>query len=460
MYNTIYKHLMNEIKGVAVPENEIEIINVRPVTQTSYFVDHKCVASHMAIGSLLNDIHEIKGEKRQKFTIDFVHSSLSLISFFMNTINDNPILFPDRHRIWPYYPVMNAYKTKDGRQVYIAGVYPNMRDAYLDLFHSPNNFESLTTAILKWDSLELEEEINKRGLAGCLIRTSEEWLKHPQGRTLSQTPIIDIKNTGHTSPVPFPKGDIPLSGLKVIDFTHLLAGPTCTRTLAEQGADVLHISGPKIEEYFPFVVDTGLGKRNTYLNLGIENSRQALINLIKTADVFVESYTPGKLSKLGFGPEEVRLINPHIIYVSISCFGSRGPWSSYKGFEQIAQAVSGLMVGHSSLENPQLFPAAPCDYMTGHLATIGILEALKRRSQQGGSYRVEVSLVRTAMFIDSFGHREGKDSSGAFPEDFAPYLHVSPSPYGRIKHLKPILQNHVHPDLSLTPLGSSLPIWL
>ncbi len=462
MFIDIYKDLMKYVNRPEAPSGEIDVVNVTPVSATSFHIDDTLAACYMANGTLINDIWELKTGNRQKIKIDYVHSSLSYLSFALLYQNDHPVIFPDRHRVWPNYPIMSTYKTRDNRHIFIDGVYPPLRDGLLDLFNCPNNERALSTAIIQWEAEDLEYQINKRNLCGTIVRTSEEWKNHPQGKVLSKIPPILIEKKENTAPVPFLKEGRPLTGIKVIDFTHLLAAPVSTRSLAEQGAEVLHISGPRVYEFLPFVIDTSFGKTNTFLDLAKEVDRNTLIDLIKDADVFVQGYTPGKFKELGFGPEDIHRINPKAIYVTVSCFGTEGPWATYKGFEQIGQAVSGLMAGHSSLENPQLLPAAVCDYLTGYLCSLGILTALYRRATEGGSYTVEVSLVRSGMLVESYGHREGKEASGKIPDDLEPFFTVSKTAYGDIKHFKPVIQMSETKgdwEIPLTPLGSSLPMW-
>jgi len=462
MYMNIYRDLMKSVNRPEAKDGEISVVDTHPVTQTLFQVDHTAVGCYMANGTLLNDIWELKTGKRQKIKIDQGHAALSLASFMLVSQNGHPVGYPDRHRTWPSYPIMDSYKTRDGRRVYIDGVYPHLRDGLLDLLNCSNNALAFSSAIAQWDAKDLEDQINKRGLCGTIVRTCKEWQEHPQGKVLGKMPPTLIEKKGSTPPVPFQKGKRPLEGIKVIDFTHVLAGPMSTRALAEQGAEVLHLCGSNVPELLPFAMDTGHGKKNAIIDLNDEKDRQILVNLIKEADIFVQGYAPGKFKKFGFGPEEVHRINPKTIYVTVSCFGTTGPWATYKGFEQLAQAATGLMADHSSLENPQLVPAAVCDYVTGYLCSLGMLTALYRRATEGGSYNVEVALARTAMLVDQYGLREDKNVEGKLPDNYEKFFTVSKTSFGDIKHLLPVIdmsETKGRWDIPLSPLESGYPAW-
>ncbi len=188
--------------------------------------------------------------------------------------------------------------------------------------------------------------------------------------------------------------------------------------------------------------------------------------MVKRADVFTQGYRPDKINQLGFGPEALAEIRPGLIYVSISCYGSDGPYSHRAGWEQIAQIMTGIAaegIQTSSEYKPKTLPAAANDYITGYLGAYGTLLALARRAREGGSYHVRVSLCQTAMMI----YRQGKIinlSEGLMlkPAEIDALRIETKSYLGNIRHLGPVL------GLSLTKpywalptpeLGSSKPIW-
>ena len=301
-------------------------------------------------------------------------------------------------------------------------------------------------------------------MCGVVLRTKEEWLNHPQGKLLSEMPPVKITKVSEGPPVAPIKGSHPLSGLRVIDITHVLAGPMSTRALAGQGAEVLHLSGPNIFELFPFFIDTGHGKRNAFIDLNLQQDKDTLKKLIEKADVFVQGYAPKKLAQFGFSPQDVFNMKENIIYTTISAFGTEGPMGTWGGFEQLGQGASGLLLAHSEgLEKPQLVPAAVCDYLTGYLATLGMLTSIHRRATEGGSYHVEVSLTRTAMWLQSLGIRKDHAIPGCFPENINDYLMDTETCFGTIRHLKGVVDyasTPTHFKYPVSALGSSKAKWI
>jgi crotonobetainyl-CoA:carnitine CoA-transferase CaiB-like acyl-CoA transferase len=456
--------LLSNINQEKLLDYPYEGVSAPTVINTKFRADEASLALSLACGLMTSRLWELRTGEKQSIKAHQIDAALTLVSFMLQTQNGYPICYPDTHRQWPNYPIMDSYKTKDDRWIYIDGVYPHLRDGLLDILDCPNNIEALTAAVKKWNAEELENEINKREMCGVILRTAEEWLAHPQGKLLAEMPPVKVTKVADGDPVPLAKGDQPLSGLRVIDITHVLAGPMSTRALAGGGADVLHISGPNVFELFPFFIDTGHGKRNAFLDLNLQKDKDTLKKLLETTDIFVQGYAPGKLSKFGFSPQDVFDIKKNVIYTTLSCYGTEGPMASWGGFEQLGQSASGLLLAHSEgLEKPQLVPAAACDYLTGYLATLGMLSALYRRATEGGSYHVEVSLTRTAMWLQSLGLRKDADVPGRFPENLNDYLVDHETCFGTIRHLKGVVEYSKTPGKFRYPVsawGSSKAEWI
>lgn len=441
-----------------------EVIPAPTITNTKFRTDEASVGVLLACGLLTSRMWEKMTGHKQSIRVDQTQAALTLISFMLQTQNGYPICYPDTHRKWPKYPIMDAYKTKDGRFIYIDGVYPHLRDGLLDILRCHNEADALANAIKQWNSVELEAEINSRQLCGSIVRSAEEWLAHPQGKLLAAMPPVKVTKVADGEPVALPRGSHPLSGMRVIDITHVLAGPMSTRALAGQGAEVLHISGPNVFELFPFFIDTGHGKRNAFLDLNKQQDKDTLKKLVERADVFVQGYAPGKFESFGFSPKDVFGMKDNIIYTTISCYGTEGPMGKWGGFEQLGQAASGLLAAHSEgLEKPELVPAAVCDYLTGYLGTLGMMSALYRRATEGGSYHVEVSLTRTAMWLLSLGLRKDANIPGRMPENLDAYLVDHETCFGNIRHVKPAVEYSATPShfkYPVSALGSSIPKWI
>jgi crotonobetainyl-CoA:carnitine CoA-transferase CaiB-like acyl-CoA transferase len=201
-----------------------------------------------------------------------------------------------------------------------------------------------------------------------------------------------------------------LSGLKVLDCTHVIAGAYCSLILADLGADVVKIEPPAGESTrgiggsgagaafraFDFV---NRNKRAIALDLSTEGGAGVLRKLAQSADVFVENYRPGALDRMGLGYAALAKINPRLIYCSISGFGLDGPYRNRGGFDLIAQAMSGIMsfVGETGSEVPCSTAVPISDLNAGVYGAVGILAALQSRHATGKGQHVESSLLESAM---------------------------------------------------------------
>ena len=232
---------------------------------------------------------------------------------------------------------------------------------------------------------------------------------------------------------------------------------------AEHGADVLMVGADGLPQVPEYVVDTSHGKRSCFLDLKSAEGREVLKTLVSEADVFSQGYRPGILAAHGFGPEELAEVRPGLIYLSISCFGSDGPFSHRAGWEQIGQAVTGIC-HEGSAEGPKRLPAAACDYTTGYLGAYGVLLALARRAREGGSYHVRVSLCQSGMFIYRQGKLDGVPASADVDPEVIQQIRIETTgESGQFRHLGPILElSETSPHwVRPTPaLGADGPVWL
>ena len=175
-----------------------------------------------------------------------------------------------------------------------------------------------------------------------------------------------------------------LEGVRVLDLCIVLAGPTCGRALAEFGADVITIDDPRRPSQPIWTVDVNRGKRSIVLDLKTPEGLEVFWDLVDTADVIVQSHRAGALDRLGIGYEAVKRRRPGIIYTSINAYGFGGPWEERPGWEQLAQATSGMQVRHGGREaQPKLVTYPVNDYGTGLLAAYGVALALLERERTG-----------------------------------------------------------------------------
>ena len=231
----------------------------------------------------------------------------------------------------------------------------------------------------------------------------------------------------------------PLTGLKVVDLSRVLAGPLCAQYLGDLGADVIKIEtckdGDDTRRWPPFRGQDGTvflsanrNKRSIAVDLKSTSGREIAHKLVRNADIVVESFGPGVAQRLGIDYETVRSDNPRLVYCAISGFGRRGPLQSGKGYDVILQAFSGMMSITGEADGPpSRSPFSPVDQATGFHAVTGILAALLNRERTGKGTLVETSLFDSsiaflAYFLQGYwetGTQPAKSGSGH--ESLCPY---------------------------------------
>jgi crotonobetainyl-CoA:carnitine CoA-transferase CaiB-like acyl-CoA transferase len=444
---TAFEEVM-EIRGGQPPgDNEIEIAGADPVFSTRFKIGETCAAVLAGVGVAVSDIWALKTGRRQNVAIDARHAAAALRSTrymqrpgangaFARVVNRDHEAMLKITQPWP---------TKDGRWFLPHFGLPNLCQRVLGVLGCEPNPDSVGKAVAQWEALDLEAAIDEGRACGAMVRSNAEWLDHPHGQVLAAKPIVEIVKIADSDPEPLPEGGgRPLSGIRVLDLTRILAGPIAARTLAEHGADVLMVAAEHLPQIQEHVMDTSHGKRSCYLDLKSADGVARLEGLVRGADVFSQGYRPGILSGLGFGPEDLAKIRPGIVSLSISCFGADGPFSHRAGWEQVAQTVTGICNEggpDAAGPRPALLPAAACDYTTGYLGAYGVLLALARRAREGGSYRVRVSLCQSGMFIYRQGMTGFSDPDMDLSEAELDALRVESAPaQGPLRHLGPVLK--------------------
>jgi crotonobetainyl-CoA:carnitine CoA-transferase CaiB-like acyl-CoA transferase len=384
------------------------------------------------------------------------------------TINGrSPLLLP---RDNPFFELPLFRRTRDGRHVVSLNIYPGLQARALNFLRCSNSTESISNAVLQWRAEELESAAAEAGLVFAMVRTNEEFRNEPQyTEVLSGMPLITLEKIGESNPVPFQRGGkSPLDGIRALGLGHVIAGAAVGRDLAYYGADVLNVWRPNDAEIEAFAWDVQVGMRSTLLD-GSKEDRAKFDSLLKNADVFFANRRPGYLERYGLTAEELSEKRPGLIHAKVVLHGERGPWSNRVGFDEIGAAVSGVFAIEGSPTQPKSPPIIPiCDNVVGWLGTVGVLEALRRRSIEGGSYRVVVSLTRTVLWLLSMGlfdkayARETADSTDEH-KYVAPDLFSAETPLGTYQGMTDQIVLSRTPGAFrtvLVPRGSSKPEWL
>ena len=435
-----------------------------PILPTSFKIGETSAACLGAIGLAVSDLWELRGGKKQAIGVDARRAVASLRSGHYLKMEKAEVSH-ERN------PVMGMYPAKDGHFSYIHANFPNHRAAALKVLGVPEDKQAVREAVAKWNALELEEAIIAAKGAGGMVRTHEEWARHPQSAAIAALPLMEIVRIGDSPPEAMPPGNRPLSGIRVLDLTRVLAGPTCARTLAEHGADVLKITGAHLPNLGYQEFDTGHGKLSAQLDLRQQRDVDILRGLVREADVFSQGYRPGTLGGRGLAPEELAEIRPGLVYVSLCAFSHAGPWASRRGFDTVVQTVSGITSRQAEIvpgktPGPQFYPVSAIDYCTGYLMAFGAMVALARRAREGGSWLVRISLAQVGKWIVDLGEvpaAAARDAPAEFtPDELERWSMVSDTPSGPLRHLKPVVQMSETPTYwarPSVPLGYHQPVW-
>jgi len=225
----------------------------------------------------------------------------------------------------------------------------------------------------------------------------------------------------------------PLKGVKVIDFSHAWAGPTCTMLLGDAGADTIKVE-PTTGDFYRTAMDGAVfinvnrNKRSIALDLKTNEGRRIALKLLERADVLVENFVPGVMDRLGLGYQTISKMNPRMIYCSISGFGQEGPYHKRPSFDPVAQAMSGIMLATGEPDRPPVRILPPMiDYSAGIHAAYGIVIALLNREQTGKGERIDISLmdigiVQMGAFVTHYTMTgELPERMGSAHKAWAPY---------------------------------------
>src|SRR5262249_25389758 len=187
-------------------------------------------------------------------------------------------------------------------------------DGLLQLLGCSHDKTAVQRALERWPAEALETAAAKVGLVVTACRSFAEWDAHAQGRAVASLPLFNIDKIGEAPVLEFAAGQRPLSGIKVLELTHVIAGPVSGRVLACHGADVLLVTAAHRPSMLPLVIDTGRGKLSAQLDLRQPDGRERLAELAREADVFIQGYRPDPGAGHGFSPAEVGRLRPGTVH--------------------------------------------------------------------------------------------------------------------------------------------------
>ena len=406
-----------------------------PAVRTRYRVGTAGAAALGALGLAAAYLWQQRGGRAQRVAVDLRAAAASLRSARYLRIDGQPA------PVWD--PLSGFYPVRDG-WISIHCNFANHRAAALGVLGTGEDRAAAEAASRGWDGVTLEDAIHAAGGCAGFARSEADWTRHPHAQAVAEQPLLAIERIGDAPPEPLPAAARPLGGVRVLDLTRVLAGPTCARSLAEHGADVLKISAAHLPDSGLVELDTGIGKRSARLDLRAPAELERLRALAREADVFSQSYRPGALAARGFSPQALAELRPGIVCVSLGAWGGTGPWRERRGFDSIVQTVSGMALASGEGGKPQLLPVSAIDYVSGYLMAFGAMVALARRAEVGGSWLVRVALARVGKWIVDRGVLPDAEWRGVAedlpPEELAPLLGEMDAPDGRVRFLRPVLQ--------------------
>jgi crotonobetainyl-CoA:carnitine CoA-transferase CaiB-like acyl-CoA transferase len=437
----------------------LRLTGTEPVLPSSFRVGTAAQATIAAATLAAAEYWRRQTGSRQRVTVDMRHAATEFRSESYLRVDDGP-----PPPLWD--KVAGVYRTGDGGWVRIHTNFPRHRQGLLALLGCDYDRDAVSRAIAGWDAEALESAADEAGLLVAMMRSPGEWDGHPQAPAVASLPLLSIERIGDAPPRPPSPGERPLSGVRVLDLTRVIAGPVCGRTLAAHGADVLRVTAPHLPSMAPLVIDAGRGKLSAHIDLREAAGRRTLKELLGEADIFVQGYRPGAIAKMGFSPQAVAAARPGIVYVSLSAYGEAGPWAAKRGFDSLVQTAMGI--NHMEAEatgadGPKALPCQALDHASGYLMAFGAMVALMRRARDGGSWRVGVSLARTGHWLKGLGRIEdGFEIADPAVEDVADLMEESNSGFGRlraVKHAGLLSETPPYWARPSVPLGTHPPRW-
>jgi len=369
----------------------------------------------------------------------------------------------------PFMP-SHMYPTRNGRWIQLLNIYPKAKTRALAFLGCPDNHQAISQVTRKWNAFELEEEANRAGLQATVIRSAEEFLDTEQYSILAEQPLISIEKIGESEPEPFTESpQTPLDGVRALGVSHVIAGAGLGRALAYHGADVLNLWRPLDFELDQVYYSSSVGMRSSTVDFGQPEGIAKLKALVGDADVFFANKRPGFLNSFHLTAEDLAFLRPGIIHVDMSLYGPTGPLSGRTGYDQNAGGVAGVLTREGTFENPTLTEIFVVnDYIMAWLSAMAVASTLKRRAVEGGSYRIQISLVRLSMWLlhigifdKAYAYQVGNTSG-----DHAylpPITFEADTPCGHYLGVTDQVKMSESPGsfrFPVLPRGSSKPVWL
>lgn len=430
-----------------------------PQLPSSFRVAAAAQVSIAASGMAAAEIWKLRSGEDQSVSVDMRHALVECRSERYLRVDDKP-----PPPAWD--AIAGVYKTGDGRFVRLHTNFPHHRAAVCKVLDCKATRDDVQAALMHWEAQAFETAAYAAGGVVAMMRSYDEWSATSHAKALAQLPLITIEKIGEAAPKPWPKGDRPLAGIRVLDLSRVIAGPVAGRTLAAHGADVMLVSGPDLPAIPWLSIDNGRGKLSSFVELKSEQGRATMRELLAEADIFSQGYRPRALAALGFAPEDAARINPGIVYATLSAYGHAGPWAERRGFDSLVQTATGFNHAEgraSGIDGPKELPAQMLDHATGYFMAFGAMMAKARQAREGGSWHVRVSLAQTGRWLWNLGRlTDGLQTPDFSGDEVSSFLEEMASGYGALHAVKPsaiLSKTPARWERPSMPLGSHPPRW-
>ena len=436
----------------------VELTGAEPALPSSFAVGVAAQTAVAAAALAAAELWRLRTGRRQRVRVDMRDAAVEFRS--------ERYLRLEGERVWEAWDkIAGLYRCGDGRWMRLHTNLPHHRAGMLKLLGCDYERDAVQRALGRWQAERLETAAAEAGLVATASRSFAEWDAHPQGRAVAGLPLFRIERIGDAPPRPFPAGDRPLAGVRILDLTRVIAGPVCGRTLAAHGADVLLVTAPHLPQMQALIIDNGRGKLSTSIDLRDTGGRETLAGLLRDADIFVQGYRPGAIAGHGFGPQEAARLRPGIVYVSLCAYGDDGPWAPRRGFDSLVQNANGLNVAEAEAagaSEPKPLPGQALDHATGHLMAFAAMSALACRAREGGSWHVRISLAQTGQWLRGLGRIDGLACPDPAFDDVRDRLDNVASGFGRlttVRHAATMSETPPGWARPAVPLGTHPPAW-
>ena len=348
--------------------DDVVFTGSEPVLPSSFAVGTAAQATIGAAALAAAELWRLRSGRRQRVSVEMRDAAVEFRSERYLRVDGKD---PDDH----HDQIAGLYRCGDGRWARLHTNLPHHRQGLLQLLGCDHDKAAVQRALARWQAEALETcRRRSRACRHCLPDSFAEWDAHPQGRAVASLPLFSIEKIGDAPAQKLAPGQRPLSGIKVLDLTRIIAGPVMRPGACRHGADVLLVTAAHLPSMLPLVIDTGRGKLSAQIDLRQPDGREMLADLVREADVFVQGYRPGAVAAHGFAPGEVARLRPGIVYASLSAYGHEGPWALRRGFDSLVQTASGLNMAEAEAfgsSEPRPLPAQALDHATGYLLAFG-----------------------------------------------------------------------------------------